>query len=567
MQPSLEPQLADLLSTLIHPPDLLLRVAAITPTKVNKVGRHASSRATIRYLLSDGELMIQAILHANCDRSVIDHEACIDDYIEIRSFEIKKARRTSGLGHVVYLLISDCHWILPHGLYDNGKSRSARLNRMRSALTEENDTGVRASGPAQSAMPDGTFLRKRARFSEDRIEVHADEHTEFSSNPPSPTPKKVKSARNTFGRSKKRRDDTGTSHIEQDGDDFQEVTANQLALTQRRRALRSLDLNILSQSSRSGGVTSSGKKRFFEDYAESLPSTQTDVEAEPVPAADHPNIPEIPVHPAMREQPQVPRDSLLYQVRDATFTFSQPERARQLLSRPPSRPATSHGPAPINTTNAITTSSESKLLPAPPFHTLRSLRHPPSSDSLPSKNYMLTTLAVVTWTSPGLIQKANSPWPAKRHIKIVDPSLSSRPTSRTGERVESSSVSQAFRPQNIFQEAVTVANYIDAMELQPVVGTIVLLRGLVMQRLPNGDVILNAYGRLNEQRFQDRDGTAGEDAMESVISHNEGPDSSDAFSHWFVTDASRIQALGYGRELEFCQQWWDAKRNAGLIQG
>lgn len=99
-----------------------------------------------------------------------------------------------------------------------------------------------------------------------------------------------------------------------------------------------------------------------------------------------------------------------------------------------------------------------------------------------------------------MIHKPNSPFPPKRHIKIHDPSISSR---RVG---------------------VTVAIYVDAKDFLPEVGTVALFRGVTMQRW-EGEVILNAYANLKD---------CGEE--------------------WFVTGEETLEEMGH--DVKGLRRWW-----------
>ena len=139
--------------------------------------------------------------------------------------------------------------------------------------------------------------------------------------------------------------------------------------------------------------------------------------------------------------------------------------------------------------------------PAPPVHTLDSLLHP--SQPLP-KSYATTVLAVVTWVSGSLIHKP--PFPAKRHIKIHDRSISDR------------------------YSGVTVTVFIDAEQFLPRVGTVALFRGVVAQRWQS-EIILNAYSNLAGMW---KDG------------------------EWFVTDENKILELGF--DASDMKDWWEERK-------
>lgn len=180
--------------------------------------------------------------------------------------------------------------------------------------------------------------------------------------------------------------------------------------------------------------------------------------------------------------------------------LAQPNPNPNLHADPDPDPLTqAPTPLPSSTNNA----------PPPPLHTLSTLLH---SHTLPRRNYTCSVLGVITWISPSLIHKANSPFPAKRHIKIHDASISSR---RVG---------------------VTVAVYVDAREFMPEVGTVALFRGVTMQRW-EGEVILNAYANL-------KDAQAGEE--------------------WFVGDEERLEELGL--DVKGLRRWW-VERKEGKTPG
>ena len=141
--------------------------------------------------------------------------------------------------------------------------------------------------------------------------------------------------------------------------------------------------------------------------------------------------------------------------------------------------------------------------PLPPLHDLASLMNPPTP--LPSRNYSCSVFAVVSWISDFLIHKPNSPFPPKRHLKIHDPSISSR------------------------YAGITLAVYVDAQRFLPKVGTVALFRGLTMQKW-DGKVILNAYASL-------RDGA----------------------EKWYVDSPGELLELGY--DADEMKTWWEDRRN------
>ncbi|KAI1627947.1 hypothetical protein EDD37DRAFT_286982 [Exophiala viscosa] len=155
---------------------------------------------------------------------------------------------------------------------------------------------------------------------------------------------------------------------------------------------------------------------------------------------------------------------------------------------------------------------EVKIKPPPafaitaPVHTLSSLLDPKST--LPRRSYTCTILAVVSWVSPSTIHKANTPFPPKRHVKVHDPTISSR------------------------QAGVTLAVYVDAKNFLPEVGTIALLQGVVMQRFGD-DIILNKYAT----------------PIDDKADHNR--------CDWFVTDEELLIRMGF--DMLTMRGWWQER--------
>jgi hypothetical protein len=121
-------------------------------------------------------------------------------------------------------------------------------------------------------------------------------------------------------------------------------------------------------------------------------------------------------------------------------------------------------------------------------------------------------LAVISWVSPSLIHRANTPFPPKRHIKIHDPSIIDR------------------------YSGITVAVFVDAEKFKPSVGTVGLFRGLTMNWVQGGqDVILNRYP------FKDGEGV-------------------DGAREWFIGDEGRLAEMGY--DVEGWKASWNERSRA-----
>lgn len=85
-----------------------------------------------------------------------------------------------------------------------------------------------------------------------------------------------------------------------------------------------------------------------------------------------------------------------------------------------------------------------------------------------------------------------------------------------------------------------------------------------MQRLVNGDIILNAYGRLKEQRFEepgDENGEGKRDVTEQEeIAGDQEKEPGQYDNHWFITDQAKIRKLGHGSRLDYYLDWWAEKQ-------
>lgn len=552
-----QPQIAELLRTCIHPPSLLLRVACVELVDVKRT-RHDQTttssvydvqcfdgvhRFTLRFVLTDGELMIQALLHRKISGLRDAADVTVGDLLDIRTFAVKKSPRLSGRGHTVYLAIEDCHFLLQPA----STNRKLEGDEQESAMTEGRKRRLEALEHTITSRPAlleengtaGGFLRpspvKRPRLGNFESTVLPNEDDRVVLNPQSGglTEERNICGDNSKHSFKKSSGKDGLSSTfgarttlsdneDEDEDEcfFEEAAVDLTATMRRRKALRKLDSNILMRAQSPLSHVQSDDSLVAELSAVSAPlGTPT------------------------QRNPSRPHR------RDGTFSFSESPKPlpqqREAPLAPPAIPDQPTGP---------TQATQQILVPTPPYHTLGSLRHPLPDQPLPSKNYAITTLAFISWTGTSLIHRSGSPFPPKRHLKIVDPSLaSSRPASRDSRPLPLLGNS-TFAAQTAFQDAVTVAVYIDAANFKPVAGTLALFRGVVMQRLASGDIILNIYGRLKEQRFDDGPET---NAGSPVIADSN--DTRSPNTHWFITDEAKIRALGYGSKFDYYREWWNAK--------
>lgn len=532
---NLQPCLAELLRTCVRPPALLLKVEHVFSAADDDGRNHTQATATrnqiqdqatshddhdsepetetstphcLRLALSDDELQIQAVLATNLHTKEL-LELRRGDLLEVKRFQVKTARRVNGHGKVIYLGIDACEWT------GNTIGTSDDEDLGGGFIPEEDHEQLTGKGslPARS-----TFLSGGSRTYSTQPDEHNGEddpsiakHTEDSIATVKPVNMNGKRPREPQGHASnpsKRRSSkpittprptvrfaTPSDAVNNsDDDDFETVIISPSTIQRRREVLRNV-----SQSTPGRGATPKTFRLFdgkgadedvLDDVSASLDKTTAIMEdkhqesrvALPPPSNTCSD------HHEPKEAADDPTSSI------APTPLAPPEQLADPHPHPP------------------TQASASASLPSnAPLHTLSTLLH---SHTLPRRNYTCSVLGLVTWISPSLIHKPNSPFPPKRHIKIHDPSISSR---RVG---------------------VTVAVYVDAREFVPEAGTVVLFRGVTMQRW-EGEVILNAYATLKD---------GGEE--------------------WFVDGDERLEEMGY--DVKGLRRWWVERKEGkppGSIKG
>ena len=375
-----------------------------TPASSDQPGVISSLK---RYYVTDGRLYIQALLKPSLAAS---YDLKAGDLVEVRDFEIRKAKRLNGDGKVIYLGIQELE-ILDR---DTNKESDEAGGFIR---TDDTDIAATASS------------RKRRKLKHDRV-TFADlpgENKEIFTmmEHPGETKKKYTSHR------------TQSYELEEtDSDDgFESQDVDIDAVEQRRQTLQ----NIKALES---------PRVHINDYETSNEAFESEADpGERDPASTTPTKPN----------------------GHSSLNITIPNNTKS-QAMPPTHPR--------DCPPALT----------PPYHTLASLLDP----TLPSKNYPLSTLAIITYISPTLLCRPHSPFPPKRHIKLLDPSLAALSTTRYD------SFSDSHQTVSRYPQGITLAVYCDAAKFLPKQGTIALFRGIVMQKF-GGEVILNAYASLKEK--------------------------------------------------------------------
>jgi hypothetical protein len=102
----MQPCLSELLRTAHAPPSLLLRIEKVVATAVANSNEAEAATNLSRIYLSDNELVIQALVSPRLQLHVAE-----GDLLEIKEFEVKKARRKRLPGHIVFLAVYDCEMV------------------------------------------------------------------------------------------------------------------------------------------------------------------------------------------------------------------------------------------------------------------------------------------------------------------------------------------------------------------------------------------------------------------------------------------------------------------------
>lgn len=538
------PCLAEGFRTCVYPATLVLKVErvfltvqgkaetvdrqdkSLLPLGGNHVDHHShlpdateTERRCLTLILSDGHLQVHGLLaSALLTTELIGLQP--NDIVRIKKFQVRTARRLSGQGKVVYFGISSCEWIArqpksdliaedttgggflvedePEQRYDQepGETESPRAN--------ENSSGL-SNLDALEDLEAGGFFREEDDSPLSRLDDHPTADLQSTTIPiRSPTSHKrpimepsqssnLKKKHRTWTRSESHpatprqtpptldhRSDTGS---DDDDDFFETVIVSPSTIKKRQESLR-----------HSEPTSTTGKTPVrFRD----VPDIQSSQLAAP-------SLP--PITPS-RTTAILANNTTDFEDTGDPGPSSFPSTSHTHLEDPASHAESGH--AMTSTSQAPTQLRPSnKARPSQStFHTLSTLLSP----TVPRQNYACTVLGLISWVSPSLIHRTNSPFPAKRNIRIHDLSITS--SRRAG---------------------FTVAVFVDAKQFLPKVGTVALFRGVTMHRWQD-EVILNAYVGLKEW-----DSVEGE--------------------KWFVDDEKVLLELGYESTVRGLKTWWEEKR-------
>ena len=135
----LRPCIAELLRTRHCPKDLILRVDKIVD-ELQPLGSRSTiletdeannrSKWTYRILLTDGELVIQAVINRDFHCLLQNNATVEGQLIELRHYSVQRARRINGTGEVVYLAIEE-YRNHGEGVIANNQDGNVRLQSSR----------------------------------------------------------------------------------------------------------------------------------------------------------------------------------------------------------------------------------------------------------------------------------------------------------------------------------------------------------------------------------------------------------------------------------------------------
>lgn len=411
----------------------------------------------LHLVVSDGQLQVQAIFvpPSNTGQNLRLHQG---DIIEVRKFRVRKAPRLNGQGSVVYLSVDECKWAGRETKAINEVELEFEGGFIREEIYEKNIDPIPndAAGASIYSKPSPVRLAVSLDMGYPQrgsLCPTLGEVIEGQSGP---------EGRHFHRQSNLDEDNAGSDDEE---DSFDTFAASPSEIENRREALRQI---------------------------------------------------------RQHRSPRTPGHSGLYYYSEVV---SDDDDDPSEGSSPP--PAEEYGPLSIHIngkdgkskqTDALTDHNRTVMATRPhseasslPVHTLSSLLD--SKSTLPRRGYTCSILAVVSWVSPSIIFKPNTPFPPKRHIKVHDQTISHR------------------------QAGITVAVFVDAKDFMPATGTVALLRGVVMQTFGD-DIILNKYAA--HPNFPDT--TVDKDPDEK---------------NWFVTDQKKLNELGF--DVKSVKTWWDER--------
>ncbi|KIW67334.1 hypothetical protein PV04_06597 [Phialophora macrospora] len=523
---NLKPCLADILRTCVHPSSLVLRVEHVFGKahagsrgnavaglqeqeqrlqELSRLGDHQDDKGVsdhefealsgktlyrsqahkrtltrptpVHLALSDGHLQLQTLL----DRNLHAHEEFlqlrIGDILKVKKFEVRSAPRLNGRGRVVYLRVQECHL--------------ASVEQEVTHVDKVNELGLSEGGFLRDADTDDKMPPKNQ--SREEQQALTAEYRSWSRKRDR-KPSQQGSHQSTSTQKKP----WNVQDTDSDDDGFDTLAVAQSQVERRREALRQIQSSLANE------------KKPKSQLVRLNEHTKIDTQERFV----------APLSPLRRPSKADEPDSQGLLQRDAVQPSNDIVACSGLPVSPPTR-------SPRLQTPSLPLPQVAPHLPpdgSPSVTTLSSLLAVPARKSYPCPPLFV----LISWVSPSLIHRPNTPFPPKRHLKIHDPSISNRIS------------------------GLTVSVFVDAAAFLPEVGTVALFKGLVMNRVRTGeDVILNRYPLKVGSQSVEAGGL--EDADKKSMEED-----------WFISDEKKLIEMGY--DVEHMKKWWQ-ERNASRKDG
>ncbi|OJD12540.1 hypothetical protein AJ78_06885 [Emergomyces pasteurianus Ep9510] len=444
IEPEIRPCIAELLRTGYHPSELILRVERVievlfTPDTTTATGTTTPAtpnRRSYRIFLSDGELVIQALLGKALHRFALTGEVTVGAVVKLDRFEIRKGERV-GVGggedtergrEVVFLAVGGFRCL----------SKIGAEERKQRTWVKGDDVEVRLVD------------RKRKRGNDDNNDDDDDGAdgaggSGFGSRRGEKAPR-IGNVNDTANM----KPDEGGGYVVDEMLEFSSGISD----------------NAFDSASQSfGGRTDSKctQKPTKDDQGSSsvFPKFQAPFQNQEEPVHVR-NLP-VPNLAPSQSQPNPPETTIQEPLSPATLQSPHIQNERSRAATPiPTTAATEH---PFKLPGILKPISRPLNL-----LTLSQLLYP--AKPLPKRNYLCDVLAVISWVSPDIVKRPQMP--PKRDLRIMDPTIADQQHHALQRRL-----------------GVSVSVFADAATFSPPVGTVGLFRSLKTHEWEG--VSLNAY--------------------------------------------------------------------------
>lgn len=316
-----------------------------------------------RLFLSDGVLLVQALLESRLSAMINFEDAVAGNSIILKKFRIRRAQRLNGPGEVVFLGIADCEIVRSdmHAQQTQTKKR-----------------------PAVEYLEGKQ--REWSRLKRAKVRPGAS----------------VSQSSSELGNTHRWKATHGNPGQDSDSDDFETIVFDHNDIDRKRKALHELSINrsfesensVTPKDTRPTAIHTNPQPAGPNPVHNGFPTTRTTTRSDPRTSA--PDAAKSPYPNQQHDDPATTSNAT------TTITSLAPLAARQ-----------PKGPQ-----------QEKQQQQQPPYHTLLSLLSPSlPNKSYPCTVFATISWVSPTVLPP---RHPHSPFPCKRHVKIHDPSISAR---------------------------------------------------------------------------------------------------------------------------------------------